>query len=55
MRNAFVEGLGRIYTIAPAFRAENVISKRHLTEFWRIEVAQECDLKTIIEVHSDYS
>jgi asparaginyl-tRNA synthetase len=48
--NAFVASLGKIYTIAPAFRAEKVTSKRHLTEYWRIEVAQKCDLKTIIEV-----
>lgn len=52
--NAFVAGLGKIYSIASAFRAEKVVSKRHLTEFLRIEVAQECDFKTIIEVQEDF-
>jgi asparaginyl-tRNA synthetase len=43
-----VASLGKIYTIAPAFRAEKVTSKRHLTEYWRIEVAQQCTLDTMI-------
>jgi len=51
--NAFVASLGKIYTIAPAFRAEKLTTKRHLTEYWRIEVAQKCDLKTIIEVQEE--
>jgi asparaginyl-tRNA synthetase len=51
--NAFVANLGKIYTIAPAFRAEKLTTKRHLTEYWRIEVAQKCDLKTIIEVQEE--
>src|SRR3990170_6402164 len=32
--DAFVAELGKIYTIAPAFRAEKLITKRHLTEYW---------------------
>jgi asparaginyl-tRNA synthetase len=51
--NAFVANLGKIYTIAPAFRAERVRTNRHLTEYWRIEVAQQCDMKTIIEVQEE--
>lgn len=51
--NAFVANLGKIYTIAPAFRAEKVTSKRHLTEYWRIEVAQQCELDTIIGVQEE--
>jgi asparaginyl-tRNA synthetase len=51
--NAFVANLGKIYTIAPAFRAEKVTSKRHLTEYWRIEVAQQCELDTIIEIQEE--
>lgn len=30
-------GLGRIYTFAPTFRAENSNTTRHLAEFWMIE------------------
>jgi asparaginyl-tRNA synthetase len=50
---AFLASLGKIYTIAPAFRAEKVTSKRHLTEYWRIEVAQKCNLKTMIEAQEE--
>ena len=46
--NAFVASLGKVYTIAPTFRAEKVKTRRHLSEYWRIEVAQQCDLDTII-------
>ena len=34
---AFMARLGKVYTIAPAFRAERSSTKRHLTEFWRVE------------------
>jgi asparaginyl-tRNA synthetase len=51
--NAFVANLGKIYTIAPAFRAEKVTSKRHLTEYWRIEAAQQCEFDTIIAVQEE--
>jgi asparaginyl-tRNA synthetase len=51
--NAFLASLGKIYTIAPAFRAEKVKTKRHLTEFWRIEVAQRCDMVTIMKVQEE--
>lgn len=46
---SFVSSLGKIYTIAPTFRAEKSKTRRHLTEYWRIEVAQQCDLDTLIE------
>ena len=45
----FASGLGKVYTIAPTFRAEKMKTKRHLTEYWRIEVAQKCCLDTLIE------
>jgi asparaginyl-tRNA synthetase len=45
---SFVAGLGKIYTIAPTFRAEKLRNIRHLAEYWRIEVAQQCDLNAII-------
>jgi asparaginyl-tRNA synthetase len=51
--NAFVTSLGKVYTIAPTFRAEKSKTKRHLTEYWRIEVAQKCDLDTIIGVQEE--
>src|SRR3990170_4545545 len=51
--NAFVASLGKIYTIAPTFRAEKLRTRRHLTEYWRIEVAQQCDLDTIIGIQEE--
>ncbi len=47
---AFVEMFGKIYTIAPAFRAEKLKTARHLTEFWRIETTASCDLNEIMAV-----
>jgi len=35
-----VSKLGKIYTIAPSFRAEGTVTNGHLIEFWRIEA--EC-------------
>jgi len=46
----FVSSLEKIYTIAPTFRAEKVNTRRHLTEYWRIEVAQNCEFDTIVKV-----
>jgi asparaginyl-tRNA synthetase len=43
--NAFVASLGKVYSIAPAFRAEK--------EYWRIEVAQQCEFDTIIGVQEE--
>ena len=51
--NAFLAHLNKIYTIAPVFRAEKVKTNRHLAEYWRIEVAQNCDLETIIGVQEE--
>jgi asparaginyl-tRNA synthetase len=45
---SFVASFRKIYTIAPTFRAEKLRNRRHLTEYWRIEVAQQCDLNGII-------
>jgi asparaginyl-tRNA synthetase len=52
--NVFVSCLGKVYTIAPAFRAEKFASRRHLAEYWRIEVAQTCDLESIIKVQEGF-
>ena len=48
--NVFVANLGKVYTVAPTFRAEKLNSKRHLAEYWRIEVAQKGELGSILEV-----
>jgi len=50
---AFVANLGKIYTIAPTFRAEKLRTRRHLIEYWRIETAQKCDLDTIIGIQEE--
>jgi len=42
--------LKKIYSIAPAFRAEKPKTKRHLSEYWRLEAAvSNCDLQGIIQ------
>lgn len=51
--DAFVEGLGKVYTVAPSFRVERVKTNRHLTEYWRIEVAQQCELDELIEAQEE--
>ena len=46
-----VANLGRIYTIAPIFRAEKVRTHRHLTEYWCIEAEiPHCDLNDLIQI-----
>ncbi|MCW4014766.1 MAG: asparagine--tRNA ligase [Candidatus Bathyarchaeota archaeon] len=52
--DVFVAHLGKIYTIAPAFRAEKVRTNRHLTEYWRIEaVTPQCDLNEMIRIQEE--
>jgi len=34
---ALITTLGRVYTVAPSFRAERSRTRRHLTEFWHAE------------------
>lgn len=52
--DCFVASLGKVYTVAPAFRAEKASTRRHLTEYWGIEVAApECDLDGILLVQEE--
>jgi asparaginyl-tRNA synthetase len=51
--DVFVASLGKVYTIAPSFRVEKLKTKRHLAEYWRIEVAQQCDLDTTIRIQEE--
>ena len=37
---AMISSLGKIYTIAPSFRAEPHRTRRHLSEFWHLEVEE---------------
>jgi asparaginyl-tRNA synthetase len=36
-QEALSSALGRVFTLAPAFRAERSLTSRHLTEFWMLE------------------
>jgi asparaginyl-tRNA synthetase len=48
---ALIASVGKIYTIAPSFRAERSRTRRHLTEYWHVEAeAPWCDLDGIISV-----
>lgn len=52
--DVFVEMFGKIYTVAPTFRAEPLKDNKHLTEFWRVEVASSgLDLDGIIRVEEE--
>ena len=48
---AMIASLGKIYTIAPSFRAEPSRTRRHISEFWHLEVEQPwTDLAGIMRV-----
>jgi asparaginyl-tRNA synthetase len=49
--DVFVKMFGKVFTVAPTFRAEPLKDNRHLAEFWRVEVASSgLDLDGIIGV-----
>jgi asparaginyl-tRNA synthetase len=47
---AMISSIGKIYTIAPSFRAEPSRTRRHLSEFWHLEVEEPwTDMDGIME------
>jgi asparaginyl-tRNA synthetase len=48
--DAFLQFFNRIYTIAPAFRAEPIKSKRHLAEYWRIHVFSTYNFEAMLTI-----
>ena len=51
---ALIASVGKIYTVAPSFRAEKSRTRRHLTEYWHVEAeAPWYDLDGIIRVEEE--
>jgi len=51
---AVIASLGKIYTVAPSFRAEKSRTRRHLTEYWHLEAeAPWCDLEGIMKIQEE--
>ena len=48
---AMIASLGKIYTLAPSFRAEKSRTRRHLTEYWHLELEEPwLDLEGLVRV-----
>jgi asparaginyl-tRNA synthetase len=51
---AMIASLGKIYTLAPSFRAERSRTRRHLTEYWHLELeAPWLDLDGLLKVEEE--
>jgi len=52
---AAIASLGKIYTIAPSFRAEKSRTRRHLTEYWHLEAEIPwCDLEELTKIIGEF-
>ena len=51
---AMIASLGKIYTLAPSFRAEKSRTRRHLTEYWHLELEEPwLDLEGLIKLEEE--
>ena len=51
---AMIASLGKIYTFAPSFRAEKSRTRRHLTEYWHLELEEPwLDLEGLLKVEEE--
>jgi asparaginyl-tRNA synthetase len=51
---AMISGVGKIFTLAPSFRAERSRTRRHLTEYWHLEVEEPwLDLEGLMRLEEE--
>jgi asparaginyl-tRNA synthetase len=51
---AMISGIGKAFTLAPSFRAEKSRTRRHLTEYWHLEVeAPWMDLEGLMRMEEE--